>query len=189
VSGLSGGKSEWSETPYANKAKTPKLTSLRHRFYQEPSGFMNKRKTTNKIEANDHNTFVGITTPSRSPSKTDLITIVDPEQARQGLQSPETMTQEEQTLTIEESKTADPVSMICKGGRCNTSQRIVDPVSFARDIRKTLDKSAFNNTAVSKVNRILDKRACFSHFDVYNLNQMFGVPADIQRDIQASYFE
>lgn len=47
-------------------------------------------------------------------------------------------------------------------------------------MRKTLEKSKFNNTPEACLERMLDKgQGGFSNFDAYNLNGMFGVPNDI----------
>ena len=53
-------------------------------------------------------------------------------------------------------------------------------------MKESLQKSQFNDTAAEKVNRLVDNKMVFSRHDYYNLNQMFGVPTDIYREIQNS---
>lgn len=50
-------------------------------------------------------------------------------------------------------------------------------------MKESLQKSQFNDTAAEKVNRLVDNKIVFSRHDYYNLNQMFGVPTDIYREI------
>lgn len=88
---------------------------------------------------------------------------------------------------VEENLVQDSIHHICKDKRCNTSQRIKNPANFARDMKESLQKSQFNDTAVEKVARLVDNKVIFSRHDYYNLNQMFGVPSDIRREIENSY--
>ena len=51
----------------------------------------------------------------------------------------------------------------------------------ARDFVKN-DKTVFNNSVESKLIRKMVKKICANSYDVYNLNQMFGLPGEIRKD-------
>lgn len=80
--------------------------------------------------------------------------------------------QEQRSTTPEDPYQGDMLGMAVKSGKVD------DPVGFVKTLKKDLDNTKFNNTPESHLQRILDRKCNYQNFDVYNLNQLFGLPSD-----------